>query len=169
MLSHMDLEPYLEELADNLATAAAVGDEESRRAAELLVVALQPAARLALMNAMSDLTAEVTRALDGPMVELRLDGRDVIVVVSPAHSDVDVVSAPPAPDPAGETSRITLRLPEAAKIRAEEAAVRQGVSLNTWLNQSVQAALQHDTHRSHGRSSGSSSSGSSRVSGWVTG
>lgn len=160
----MNLEPYLADLADSLAAAAAVGDDEARRTAGQLIAVLDPSARLALMNAMSDLAAEVTHMLNGPVVELRLDVRDVTVVVTPAEpADEPLPPAPLPPiDPSGETTRITLRLPEALKIGAEEAAGRQGVSMNTWLTQAVQGALFQDQQPRSGRSAG-------RVRGWVTG
>jgi len=78
----MDLTPYTQNLRDDLLTAASVGDEDSRRAAALLASALEPATRLAIMNALSDLAAEVTGALQDTTVELRLDGRDVRVSVT---------------------------------------------------------------------------------------
>jgi hypothetical protein len=78
----MDLTPYTQNLRDDLLTAASVGDEDSRRAAALLASAIEPAARLAIMNALSDLAAEVTGALQDTTVELRLDGRDVRVAVT---------------------------------------------------------------------------------------
>ena len=78
----MDLTPYTQNLRDDLITAASVGDEDSRRAAALLAGALEPATRLAIMNALSDLAAEVTGALEDTTVELRLDGRDVRVSVT---------------------------------------------------------------------------------------
>lgn len=87
----MDLNPYTQNLRDDLITAASVGDEDSRRAAALLASALEPATRLAIMNALSDLAAEVTGALEDTTVELRLDGRDVRVSVTrhtPEPSDV---------------------------------------------------------------------------------
>jgi len=83
----MDLTPYTQNLRDDLLTAASVGDEESRRAAALLASAIEPAARLAIMNALSDLAAEVTGALEDVTVELRLDGRDVRVAVT-RHDDL---------------------------------------------------------------------------------
>ena len=82
----MDLTPYLQNLRDDLLTAASIGDEDSRRAAALLVGALEPAARLAIMNALSDLAAEVTGVLEDTTVELRLDGRDVRLAVT-RHAD----------------------------------------------------------------------------------
>src|SRR5512141_1006310 len=81
----MDLTPYTQNLRDDLLTAASVGDEDSRRAAALLASAIEPAARLAIMNALSDLAAEVTGALQDTTVELRLDGRDVRVSVTRHH------------------------------------------------------------------------------------
>src|SRR6476619_656350 len=81
----MDLTPYTQNLREDLLTAASVGDEDSRRAAALLASALEPAARLAIMNALSDLAAEVTGALQDTTVELRLDGRDVRVSVTQHH------------------------------------------------------------------------------------
>ena len=84
----MDLTPYTQKLRDDLLTAASIGDEASRRAAALLAGALEPAARLAIMDALSDMAAEVTGALQDIIVELRLDGRDVRVSVSrPAVDD----------------------------------------------------------------------------------
>jgi hypothetical protein len=81
----MDLTTYTQNLRDDLLTAASIGDEEARRAAALLASAIEPAARLAIMNALSDLAAEVTGALRDTTVELRLDGRDVKVSVT-THS-----------------------------------------------------------------------------------
>jgi HicB family len=144
----MDLTPYLTMLRDDLTTAASAGDEQTQRIAATLAAAVEPAARLAMMNALSDLAAEVTAALEDRVVELRLDGRDVRVVVS---GDPVEPSAPPPPPPptgadfGGDVSRITLRLLEEIKGQAERAAARQGVSLNAWLSQAVQGALHsHD-------------------------
>lgn len=142
----MDLTPYLRMLRDDLTTAASAGDEQTQRIATTLAAAVEPAARLAIMNALSDLAAEVTAALEDRVVELRLDGRDVRVVVS---GDPIEPSTPPPPPPmgdlGGDVSRITLRLLEELKGQAERAAAHQGVSLNAWLSQAVQGAL-HSHH-----------------------
>jgi hypothetical protein len=82
----MDLTPYTQNLRDDLLTAASVGDEDTRRAAALLAGAIEPAARLAIMNALSDLATEVTGELADTTVELRLDGREVRVSVT-RHTD----------------------------------------------------------------------------------
>jgi hypothetical protein len=77
----MDLTPYVASLRDDLAAASAVGDEATARAGSSLAAALEPAVRLALMNALSDLAGEVTEALGDRTVSLRLSGREVKVVV----------------------------------------------------------------------------------------
>jgi hypothetical protein len=80
----MDLSAYTVELRDSLTAAAALGDDATQRAATGLAAALEPAARLALMHALSDVAAEVTRQLSAggsPVtVDVRLDGRDLRVV-----------------------------------------------------------------------------------------
>ncbi|WP_433036845.1 toxin-antitoxin system HicB family antitoxin [Actinomycetospora sp. CA-053990] len=85
----MDLTPYVASLRDDLAAAAAVGDEATTRAGSSLAAALEPAVRLALANALSDLAGEVTEALGDRAVSLRLSGRDVSVVVDRDSSGGD--------------------------------------------------------------------------------
>ncbi|MEU6270599.1 toxin-antitoxin system HicB family antitoxin, partial [Saccharopolyspora shandongensis] len=142
----MDLSPYIEQLREDLSSAASAGDDQTRQTAAVLSGAIEPAARLAIMNALSDLAAEVTTLLDGQVVDIRLDGRDVRVVVSgdTAPPTVEDEAEPPPPPPSGDSgdiSRITLRLMEEIKSQAEQAASSQGVSLNTWVAQAVQGAL----------------------------
>lgn len=156
----MDLTPYLSSLREDLSTAAAAGDEQLRRAAAVLSAALEPAARLMLLNALSDLAAEVTANLPGHVVEVRLDGRDARVVVTetgPQRAEGPTAQSPPSPphpsadagDASGDISRMTLRLFEQLKSQAEQAAAAQGVSLNTFVSQAVQGALR-GTARHHG-------------------
>ncbi|SDP45331.1 HicB family protein [Actinopolyspora xinjiangensis] len=181
----MDLSSHINQLREDLNAAASVGDENTRHAATLLSGALEPAMRLTLMNALSDLAAEVTTQLDGRVVDVRLEGRDVRAVVSGGEEQRQVPpeEGPPQPPPTGDSgdiSRITLRLLDEIKGQAEQAASTQGVSLNTWVARAVQGAL-HGT-RPHGAWGGSdpeqpTSTGeapqdapsSSRLRGWVNG
>ncbi|GAA1224453.1 toxin-antitoxin system HicB family antitoxin [Prauserella halophila] len=78
----MDLTPYLDRLREDLATSASAGDQDMKRTAAVLSAALEPAARLTLMNALADMAAEVTAQLQEQVVEVRLDGRDVRVAVT---------------------------------------------------------------------------------------
>jgi hypothetical protein len=119
-------------------------------AADRLSTALDAAVRMALLEALSDAAAEITASLDGATVEVRLRGRDPDLVVTN-----DVTPAEPAPvgppppggptavdgeDDAALTARITLRIPEPLKQRAEAAAAAVRQSLNTWLVDAVRAA-----------------------------
>jgi hypothetical protein len=154
----MDLTPYIRNLREDLLAAAAIGDEEVRRAAALLGAAIEPAGRLAIMNALSDLAAEVTEALDRHVVEIRVDGRDVRVSVSdrPGTTGGNTDPAEEAPgtgflghhlhaddlrramqEAGGELSRTTVRLFNDLKSQAEQAASDQGVSLNTYISRAV--------------------------------
>ncbi|GAA0942895.1 toxin-antitoxin system HicB family antitoxin [Pseudonocardia zijingensis] len=174
----MDLSQYVQQLREDLASAAAAGDEQTQRTGALLGAAIEPAARLALMNALSDLAAEVTAALGDRVVEVRLDGRDVRVAVSRDES------AEPGPDPdppfrgfgdfrgpdGGDISRITLRLVEQIKNQAEQAAAAQGVSLNAWVAQAVQGALAgHRKPGHHGQRTRDRDRDGKRLRGWVEG
>lgn len=140
----MDLTPFVESLRRDLTAAAAAGTDETRRTAELLAAALDPATRLAILDALSTAAADVTAALDGVMVEVRMNGREPRISVDTREPDADPEpeSAPPVADESdGGTARITLRLPESVKARAEEAATRSGVSVNSWLVRAVTRAL----------------------------
>ncbi|MGX7825009.1 toxin-antitoxin system HicB family antitoxin [Actinokineospora sp. 24-640] len=170
----MDLTPYITSLRDDLTAAASVGDESTRRAASALAAALEPAARLAIMNALADLAAEVTASLSEQVVDVRLVGRDVRVVVSgTAHEQ-----APADPPPTeGDMSRMTLRLFEELKSKAEQAAASQGVSLNTFVQQALHGALSgrkgwgggSGWAGGQGWSGGTGAKGGSRVQGWYEG
>lgn len=173
----MDLTPYVNQLREDLTTAASAGDEQTRHTAAMLGVALAPAARLAIMNALSDLAAEVTAALDDRVVEVRLDGRDVRIAVSSPSDDGtsrsgDDGPAPPsepgaAPfgDAGGDIRRMTLRLIDQVKAQAERAAAEQGVSLNTWVSQAVAGALRGEPWNDPRLDR----RGRNRVQGWVQG
>jgi hypothetical protein len=188
----MDLSQYVNQLREDLASAAAAGDEQTRRTAALLGAAIEPAARLAVMNALSDLAAEVTAALPDRVVEVRLDGRDVRVSVSGDSAATDHADAPQEPqanpfsgfaglgglgglggDGGGDISRITLRLVEQIKNQAEQAAADQGVSLNSWVSQAVQGALSGAMRAKQGggapRRDKQAERDKRRIQGWVQG
>lgn len=145
----MDLTPYLDSLRRDLVAAAEASGPETRQAAERLAFALDPAARLALMEAISQAAAEITAEMPTGGVDVRLTGRDLDFVVQggvPTAPEPPVAPVPPTPpgveesDEDGAVARITLRMPEAVKARAEELAASAGHSLNTWLVNAVRAA-----------------------------
>ncbi len=148
MLMHMDITPYVESLRHDLAAAAEAGGDEARAAAERLALALDPAVRLALMDALSQAAAEITSELPAGTVDVRLKGRepqfvvDVPTMPMAAPPTPPAPPAPPTPDEAGDAvdveeddsiARITLRIPESLKYKAEELAAKSGHSLNSWI------------------------------------
>ena len=146
---HKDITPYIDSLRRDLVAAAEAAGPEIREAAERLTFALDPAARLALMEAVSQAAAEITAEMPSGSVDVRLNGRELDFVVQGAPS---APAPPPPPTPPtaeeveeeGNVARITLRLPESVKARAEEMAARSGHSLNTWLVNVVRAATNRD-------------------------
>ena len=145
----MDITPYVDHLRRDLLAAAEGAGEELRSAAERLSFALDPAARLALMEAISQACSEITAEMPAGGVDVRLDGRDLAFVVDSPTAGPPVPPVPPAPplppEPeddaeAGSTARITLRLPESVKAKAEDAAADAGQSLNTWLVSVIRTA-----------------------------
>lgn len=141
----MDITPYVERLRQDLAQSAAAGNEQIREAAERLTMALDPSMRLALMEALSQAAAEITTEMRSGSVDVRLAGRELEFVVQQAVPVTE--AAAPVAGPTDEddesdaaTARITLRLPESVKTRAEELANKHGSSLNTWIVNVLRAA-----------------------------
>ncbi len=143
----MELTPFVERLRRDLSDAAAAGGPEAQAAAERLALALDPATRMMLLEALSQAAAEITGELDSEAVDVRMSGREpefVITHVEPTQPLTPPAppEPPPAPEPEDDSqSRITLRLPESVKVRAEEAANAIGQSLNAWLVDAVRDAL----------------------------
>jgi hypothetical protein len=131
----MQLDGHVQALREDLARVAAVGDESTARAAELLAVALESSIGRRLLEALGEAALELNAQLDGGRVEIRFAGSDPELVYVPDEEG-------PAAEPADEayTARITLRLPESLKARLEAAASREGVSVNTWLVQALSRA-----------------------------
>lgn len=152
----MDLTPYVENLRRDLASAAEAGGSEVRGVAERLGAALDSAARLTLLDAISTAAAEITREIAPGAVDVRLRGRDPEFVVTMPPDDViespEAAPEPPPPPPReddGATTRLTLRLPESLKARVEDAASREGLSVNAWLVRVLTLALSQPP-RPHG-------------------
>jgi predicted transcriptional regulator len=146
----MELAPYVNELQRQLVDAAANGAEDTRAVAERLATGLDAATRLVLLDVLSAAAGEITRDLAPGSVDVRLRGREVEFVVTQPSAESESDAAPVAAvdlDDAS-TSRTTLRLPDALKARVDEAAVADGLSVNTWLVRAVAAALQPRQRRS---------------------
>jgi HicB-like protein involved in pilus formation len=177
----MDITQFVEGLRRDLQQAAEAGGDEIRAAAERLALALDPAVRLTLMDALSQAASEITNELSGTSVEVRLKGREPIFVVlgSPAAHADETAEAQRQAEPGDEygfdddeaVARITLRLPESLKAKAEELAARRGQSLNTWLVNATRAAATININISSTPwgpgAPGRNRSSNKRIQGWV--
>jgi hypothetical protein len=141
-MMHMDITPYVDSLRSSLVSAADSAGDETRQAAERLTFALDSSARLAIMEAVSQAAAEITAEMPNGGVDVRLNGRELDFVVHVAAPTPPAPPPPPTPDDLddGSLSRITLRIPESVKAKAEEKAAEAGQSLNTWLVNIVRMA-----------------------------
>jgi hypothetical protein len=170
---------YVESIRRQLMTAADAGGDDARAVAERLAAPLDAALRLTLQDALAAAAEEITTELAPGSVELRLRGREPEFVVTPPTAE-----PPPAaeagqasmlndPFPAGaataagadEVSRINLRLPDQLKSRVEQAASREGLSVNTWLVRAAAAALQRNDAGQ--RREPRAPQGGQRHTGWV--
>ncbi len=168
----MELSPYVAAVHRDLVAAAEAGGGEAAAAAERLSYALDPSLRLALLDALGAAAAEVGAALpEGGGVEVRLRGRDpqLVVLLPPAAPEPPTSPAPPAAPSTAEatddsTARLTVRLPDSLKTRIEEAAAREGLSVNGWL---VRAAVQSLDGATAAPSSTRGHTVGRRLSGWA--
>jgi len=142
----VQIDGYIQALREDLARIAAVGDESTARAADLLAVALESSLGRRLMEALGEAALELSTQLDGGRVEVRFAGADPELVY--VREEADEPEAAPD-DPL--SARITLRLPDSLKVRVEEAASRDGVSVNTWIVQALGRISSGGTRRSSGR------------------
>jgi hypothetical protein len=140
---------------------------------ERFAAPLEAAIRLALQDALAAAAEEITCELAPGGVEVRLRGRDLDFVVTPPPADpataegagADSGPLPPVPDgDDGSVARINLRLPDHLKTRVEQAAGRDGLSVNAWLVRAAAAALER-SDPDRGRARGPK--GTQRYTGWA--
>lgn len=181
----MDLTGYVDELQRQLSIAAEAGGEQAAELAQRLTAPLDASARLMLLEALTAAAAEITTELAPGSVDVRLRGRDPEFVVTPpapatftavgdpGSSPAIAASAAPIPTSAAaamldetSTSRTTLRLPDQLKSQVEQAASRDGVSVNTWLVRAIAAAVEPAPAR-RPESTAPAGGDANRVTGWV--
>lgn len=146
----MDLTSYVSNLGREFATLAEAGGDESRALVERLSGSLESAIRMTLLDTLSAAADEITRDLAPGSVELRLRGRDPnFVVTAPPAEQVENATEDDATADGGAliaedgpSSRINVRLPEQLKAAVEEAAAKEGRSVNAWLVRAASVALQ---------------------------
>src|SRR5579875_2528253 len=150
----MELSEHTEALRREVANVTKFAGEDVARAGQLISESLDSSIRLTLLDVLSGAAAEITSRLEDVAVELRLSSGNPTFVVERAVHEPAAPPPPPAPPappagPFGEaeeesgTSRVTLRLPDGLKTRAEAAAAQEGLSLNAWLVRAAGRALEN--------------------------
>jgi hypothetical protein len=176
----MDLNSSVARLGSEFAALAEVAGDDARALVERLSGALDSAVRMTLLDALSAAADEITRDLAPGSVELRLRGRDPSFVVTPppaeplppaAEEAAEPVAGPRDGEPLlgeeGPATRINLRLPEQLKTAVEEAAAREGRSVNAWLVRAAAAGLQRSDRDPAPETPGSATRSTQRFTGWV--
>ncbi|WP_033290162.1 YlcI/YnfO family protein [Amycolatopsis jejuensis] len=171
----MDLTSYVSNLGREFATLAETGGEEGRELVERLTGSLESAIRMTLLDALSGAADEITRDLAPGSVELRLRGRDPSFVVNTPSAEAAPATeeSPAAPDSElliaedGPSARINVRLPEQLKAAVEEAAAKEGRSVNAWLVRAAAGALQRSDRDQRTEPSDSGKRSKQRFTGWV--
>jgi hypothetical protein len=138
----MKMSPHVDALRNDLASAAALGDERAAEVGARLAEAATRSAPLRFLDALGEALLEANEQLPSGHLELRLAGNDPNVVFveeagEPAHARDEPSAA-----------RLTLRLPERLKSEVEAAAAREGVSVNTWLVRALSGAVGRQSQRS---------------------
>lgn len=176
----MDLTSYVSNLGREFATLAEAGGEEARALVERLTGSLESAIRMTLLDALSAAADEITRDLAPGSVELRLRGRDPdFVVTAPPAEPLELAAGNAAatvdgaPDSDlliaedGPAARINVRLPEQLKAAIEEAAAKEGRSVNAWLGRAAAAALRRSDRDQHPEPRGGGKRTQQHFTGWV--
>lgn len=128
----MHLQPHLDALERDIADLAAIGDQAAATAARRLSQVFGTPLRVRLFELLGEVALELSAQLPVGHVEVRLVGPDPSLVFVPDEDEAAATSqVPGAADDAA--ARLTLRMPEALKTSVEEAAAREGLSVNAWI------------------------------------
>ena len=135
----MQLESHIQAIQQELAAAAALGDEATADAARRMGDALRR--RSTSTCSTSSARPPSRSAARSSRAGSRFDSPGAI----PSSSSSPTNRRTPSQVGVGEESsgRITLRLPESLKAAVEAAAAREGVSTNAWLVRSIARTLEH--------------------------
>jgi hypothetical protein len=149
----MDIDRHVDALQQQFLNAGRARGDQARGLIEELNHALASAIRLTLLETLSNAADEITRELAPGSVEVRLRGLDPSFAVTTPPSEAvappGATETPPAQED-GPVARINFRPPEGLKNRIDDAAAREGLSVNAWLIRVVGAALTTDQPGSTG-------------------
>jgi hypothetical protein len=126
-----------------------LGDETVAEVAERIATLLSRSVPAVVLDLLSQGAAELSSELPGGRVEVRVSGDDVDLVY--AAEDPTPTPTPAAGDPEGElTARISLRLSEGLKVRVEQAASTEGISVNSFIVRALDRGTTQGARTSRG-------------------
>ena len=137
----MKMSLVVDGLRSDVVAVGELGDEVVGQVAERIADVLGRSVPGRILDVLSDAAAELTAALPGGRVDVRVAG-----------DDVDLTYVEDEPGPTGEddeqSARISLRLGEGLKARLEAGAAAEGISVNTFI---VRTLERHSSDRSRNR------------------
>lgn len=150
----MELTQTTKTLRQDLMNLAQIGDPALAEATGRLWNAFDSMLSARLLELAGRLAEEASAELPGGHLEVRLSGTSVNLAYVP-DQPVEVAYGRDE-----DTARITLRLPPALKLQVDDAAARDGLSVNAWVVSAVAGALGRP-RRHHPRGSSLSGYGKS--------
>lgn len=122
----MKMSKFIELLSADITALGKLGGSELESAVSRLIPTLAPVLRTRFLEALAEVADESKEQFPGAHLEARTAGDEIGLVYI---EDGSVIRE----NPMDLNARITLRLPEDLKSRIENAATKEGISLNSWL------------------------------------
>jgi len=133
---------FIESIEDDLAALGEMGGPEVASTVNRVVVAIRPALRSRLLEALNALVQDLDDR-SGLKFILTLDGDEL-------HLERRDTEPPPPPLTNDFNARIALRVPDELKRAFERSAKRRGISMNSWIVRALDRALRSETGPSSG-------------------
>jgi hypothetical protein len=137
----------VDSLRGDVRAVGELGDETVAEVAERIATLLSRSVPGVVLDLLSQAAAELSSELPEGRVEVRVSGDDVDL----AYIADDRVTAPAAGEPEGElTARITLRLSDGLKLRVEQAAATESISVNSFIVRTLDRSTTQGVRTSRG-------------------
>jgi hypothetical protein len=142
----MKMSLVVDGLRADVLSVGELGDDTVAAVADRIAALLGRSMPARIMELLSDVSAEISAELPDGHLEIRVAGDDV---------DLAYVEDAPAAVTTGDaderdrdlSARITLRLGEGLKARIEEAAAREGISVNAYIVRTLERGATSDQKR----------------------
>src|ERR1700683_4607369 len=134
---------FTESLRSDLEAVGSMGSEKAMKVADRMITVALPLAKARMLEAMSMALAELSAVMGVEGIDLRVSGDDVTFVPTQADRPPTTVV-----DQSGEQARFSLRPPDDLKTRVDDRAANEGISTNTWIVRTLEAAVGHGARHS---------------------